>query len=344
MNDDKSWEGKEKELREGRALVSVVIPCYNQAHFLSETIESVLCQSYTNFEVVVVDDGSPDNASEVASRYAGAGVRLIRQENQGRAAARNRGLDETQGEYVVFLDSDDRLLPEALQAGVKELEAHPACALVFGRIRAFGPDRSSLGSALPPYMMTDPHLYMITDPYGALLRGNLSFTPGAAMFRRSVFDSVGGFDPSASLRGAEDYHLYLRVASEFPIHHHYELVVEYREHEAGVSRDSARMLQSTLNALHSQQERVGGTKEYEEAYKHGIKSWQSMYGNALFKDVLVHARQREWKQGLRDMLVLIRHDPKVFLRAYLKLRALAHDRSYTSTISPYWRNPWHKDP
>jgi glycosyltransferase involved in cell wall biosynthesis len=314
-----------------------LIPCYNQAHFLNETIESVLCQSYTNFEVVVVDDGSPDNASEVASRYAGAGVRLIRQENQGRAAARNRGLDETQGEYVVFLDSDDRLLPE-------ELEAHPACALVFGRIRAFGPDRSSLGSALPPYMMTDPHLYMITDPYGALLRGNLSFTPGAAMFRRSVLDSVGGFDTSASLQGSEDYDLYLRVASEFPIHHHYELVVDYRRHEANLSRDSAKMLQASLKALHSQQERVGGTKEYEEAYKHGIKSWQSLYGHALLKDVLVHARQREWKQGLRDMLVLIRHDPKVFLRAYLKLRALAHDRSYTSTISPYWRNPWHKDP
>jgi len=243
-------------------------------------------------------------------------------------------LDETQGKYVVFLDSDDRLLPEALEAGVKELEAYPACALVFGRIRVFGSDRSSLESAVPPYMMT--------DPYRTLLRGNLSFTPGAAMFRRSVFDSVGGFDTSASLQGSEDYHLYLRVASEFPIHHHYGFVVDYREHEANTSRDSAKMLQNTLNALDSQQERVKGTKEYEEAYIHGIRSWQRLYGNALFKEVLVHARQREWKQGLRGMLVLIRHDPKVFLRACLKLRALAHDRTYTSTISAYWRNLWHK--
>ena len=336
MKDDKSWEGREKELPEGRALVSVVIPCYNQAHFLGEAIESVLCQGYTNVEVVVVDDGSTDNASEVASRYERAGVRLIRQENRGRSGARNWGLDEAQGEYVVFLDSDDRLLPEALEVGVKDLEAHPACAFVFGRLRVFGPDRSYLESALPPYMMT--------DPYGTLLSGNLSFTPGAAMFRRSVFDSVGGFDTSASLQGSEDYHLYLRVTSEFPIHHHYKFVVDYREHEANTSRDSARMLQSTLKALHSQQERVKGTKEYEEAYKRGIKSWQSLYGNALLKDVLVHVRQREWKQGLWDMLVLIWHDPGVFLRAYRKVMALAHDRSHTSTISTYWRNPWHKGP
>ena len=164
------------------------------------------------------------------------------------------------------------------------------------------------------------------------------------MFRRSVFDSVGGFDTSASLQGSEDYHLYLRVTSEFPIHHHYKFVVDYREHEANTSRDSARMLQSTLKALRSHKRRIRGKKEHERAYKHGIKSWQSLYGNALLKDVLVHARKREWKQGLWDMLVLIWHDPGVFLRAYRKVMALAHDRSYTSTIYAYWRNPWHKGP
>jgi glycosyltransferase involved in cell wall biosynthesis len=326
MKDDKSWEGKEKELPEGRALVSVVIPCYNQAHFLSEAIESVLCQGYTNVEVVVVDDGSTDNASEVASRYERAGVRLIRQENRGRSAARNRGLDEAQGKYVVFLDSDDRLLPEALEVGVKDLEAHPACAFVFGRTSVVGTDGSS----------------PMTDYYGELLRGNYIGTPGAAMFRRSVFDSVGGFD--TTLHAAEDYELYLRVASEFPIHKHGELVLDYREHEANTSRDSAKMLRDTLKVLHSQQKRVMGGKGYEEAYKHGISLWRRLYGNALLKDVLVHVRKREWKQGLWDMLVLIRHDPKVFLRACLKVMALAHDRSSTSTIYAYWRNPWHKGP
>src|ERR671916_3003782 len=106
--------------------VSVVIPCYNQAHFLGEAIESVLSQTYEEFELIVVDDGSKDDTEELASSYAAedARVRLIRQQNRGLAGARNRGLSESSGEYVVFLDSDDRLLEEALAVGVGELQAH----------------------------------------------------------------------------------------------------------------------------------------------------------------------------------------------------------------------------
>ena len=107
----------EPDLREGLPLVTVVIPCYNQAHFLGEAIESVLSQSYRNFELIVVDDGSTDETSEVASRYER--VRLFQQENQGLAGARNRGLGEAKGEYVVFLDADDRLLAGALEAGLR---------------------------------------------------------------------------------------------------------------------------------------------------------------------------------------------------------------------------------
>src|SRR5918995_6791294 len=115
----------------GAALVTVVIPCYNQAHFLGEAIESVLSQSYKRFEIVVVDDGSTDDTSEVATRYPR--VRCIRQENRGLAGARNTGIRHCQGEYVVFLDADDRLLPEALEAGVREPGAHPEGAFVSGR-------------------------------------------------------------------------------------------------------------------------------------------------------------------------------------------------------------------
>src|SRR5215217_8140206 len=112
------------------ALVSVIIPCFNQAHFLVEAIESVLAQSYSHFEIVVVDDGSTDNTCDVASYYER--VRCIRQNNQGLAAARNSGIRESKGSYLVFLDADDRLLPEALEAGVKCLKAYPDGAFVFG--------------------------------------------------------------------------------------------------------------------------------------------------------------------------------------------------------------------
>src|SRR5919112_554735 len=105
------------------ALVSVIIPCYNHAHYLDQAIESVLNQSYRNFEIIVVDDGSTDETSVVASRYER--VRLFQQENQGLSGARNRGLGEAKGEYVVFLDADDRLVPGALEAGLWGFEAPP---------------------------------------------------------------------------------------------------------------------------------------------------------------------------------------------------------------------------
>src|SRR5215212_10726407 len=133
-SDFRSLGNEERQEDAEVGLVSVIIPCYNQAHFLGEAIESVISQSYKNFEIIVVDDGSTDNTSEVASSYEE--VRLVRQQNRGLAGARNRGLGEARGEYVVFLDSDDRLVSEALEVGVRELEAHPECAFVSGHYRA----------------------------------------------------------------------------------------------------------------------------------------------------------------------------------------------------------------
>src|SRR5438309_392347 len=92
-------------------LVSIVIPCYDQAHFLSESVESALAQTHPRTEIVVVDDGSRENVAEVAARYPG--ILCLRQENQGLAGARNTGFHTSSGEYVLFLDADDRLTPTA---------------------------------------------------------------------------------------------------------------------------------------------------------------------------------------------------------------------------------------
>src|SRR5919202_4974837 len=209
----------ESELREKAGLVSVVIPCYNQAHFLAEAIESVLEQTYPHFEIVVVDDGSTDNTTEVASGYyPSEKVRLLRQENKGLSAARNAGLAESRGEYVVFLDADDRLLAEALEVGIRELEAHPECAFVSGHIRRIAADGSPLRT--PPQALHIAHVE--GDHYARLLRYNYIETPGTVMYRRSVFDSVGGF--ITSTEPCEDWDLYLRIARDYPVHQHAEVV------------------------------------------------------------------------------------------------------------------------
>jgi glycosyltransferase involved in cell wall biosynthesis len=280
----------------------VVIPCYNQAHFLSEAIQSVLSQSYIDFEVIVVDDGSKDDTKEVASAFASedSRVRLVSEHNRGLAGARNRGLAESGGEYVVFLDSDDRLLEEALEVGVGELEAHPKCAFVSGHYRPIGADGETY--AVPRQARVDG------DHYLALLRDNYISMPASVMYRRWVFGEVGGFD--GSVDAAADWDLYLRVARRFQIHHHGRVVADYRWHGANMTADPALMLRSTVSVLLAQEQHVKGDKRYEEAYDEGLRLFREHNGMNLAREVRSLVRRRDPRGALRGALVLARHYPR----------------------------------
>ena len=116
---------------DGRPLVSVIIPCYNSARYLAETIESVLAQTYPRVEIILIDDGSTDATAQIAQDYP---VNYVYQANRGISAARNSGFLHSQGKYVLFLDHDDRLLPRGVEAGVKLLEEHPECAIAVANI------------------------------------------------------------------------------------------------------------------------------------------------------------------------------------------------------------------
>src|SRR5215208_5330141 len=282
----------------GAGLVSVVIPCYNQAHFLGEAIESVLAQSYPHFEIVVIDDGSTDTTSEVAGRYPG--VRCIRQDNQGLSAARNTGLRRSEGEYVVFLDADDRLLPEALEAGIECLKAHPECALTFGQYRLVASDGSFLKQRRQPVVDK--------DSYAALLRSNHIGVPAVVMYRRAVFASVGGFD--SSVDASADADMYLRIARRFAVCGHEKVVADYRQHGVNMSGNPARMLRASLTVLRKQRRHVKGNKKYEEAYKAGTRNRRWRYGDRLVEEVRAHAGERECKRTLAGILVLVRYYPQ----------------------------------
>jgi glycosyltransferase involved in cell wall biosynthesis len=290
--------------RLGGGKVSVVIPCYNQARFLGEAIQSVLFQGYDDLEIVVVDDGSHDCTEEVASGYAREDprVRLIRQENRGLAAARNRGLAEAGGEYVVFLDSDDRLVLGALEVGVRELEAHPGCAFVSGICRKITAD----GSVMPGW----EQFRVRDEPYLELLRSCPIYVP-AVMYRGAVFDVVGNFD--TSYRAAEDYDLYYRILERFPVYCHDTLVAEIRRHDANMTRDRTLMLKYNMAALRSQRRRVKGDARYKEAYEAGERLWRDWHGAPVVNQVRSHLQEGRWWQGLKGMLALLRYYPQGIL-------------------------------
>ena len=184
------------------SLVSVIIPCHNQARFLAEAIESVLGQIFRPGEIVVVDDGSTDDTSAVAAQYPD--VLCVRQRKRGSSSARNAGLEATRHRYVAFLDADDRLLPGALVAGVSCIEAHPEFAFVSGHYRMISADGSPLHF--------QPCACAAKDHYLELLRGNYIGMHAAVLYRREFLKRVGGFDPA--LRHCEDYDLYLGDSQE----------------------------------------------------------------------------------------------------------------------------------
>src|SRR2546423_5505978 len=209
--------------------VSVVIPCFNQAHFLASAIASAQAQDGVAVETVVVDDGSPDDASAVA-RACGASV-VIRQCNQGLSAARNAGLRAARGEFVVFLDGDDELIPHVLAPQIAILRSRTDVACVAGLCALI----DAAGRALP----STPSRIDGDDLYAELLAGNFIWTPGSVAFRRSDILSAGGFPIDGS--PAADYGVYLRFARERRPIATPTTGVRYPPHGANMSRDSVKM-------------------------------------------------------------------------------------------------------
>jgi glycosyltransferase involved in cell wall biosynthesis len=220
-------------------LVSVIIPYYKQEAFLAETVRSAQQQTYPNFEIIVVDDGSPVPASSVLPKSSD--VRVLRTENRGRSAARNLGFQTSLGEYIVFLDSDDRLLPGAIEAHIKALAEHPKAVLSFGAQRII----DEYGHEVRPPHICRPR----KDYFLMLLEGNPIGCPGATMIRRHAFVQAGPFDEFFC--PTEDYHLYLRLARNHPFVQHGFCVVEYRLHSNSSSQDKEAVLAGVMATLNS---------------------------------------------------------------------------------------------
>lgn len=301
---------------DSRPLVSVVIPCYNQGKFLAAAIESVLGQSYDNFEVWVVNDGSADDTEQIVARYPS--VNYLRQNNQGLSAARNAGLRASSGEHLVFLDSDDLLLPEAIAAGVECLARNPDCALAFGGFVFLSED----GASQWPYDNSSS-LSPGEDIYSLMLRDNLIVMHGTVMYRRQTFAAVGEFD--TSLPSSEDYDMYLRISRYLPICWHDRVVAAYRKHNAGMTHDAARMMRSTLKVHRAQWSHARGLRVYELAFRHGDQFWRQFYGEQVVAQARSDFSERQWACAARKLATLWRYSRPVFFEHFqrkLKLTVL----------------------
>lgn len=236
-------------------LVSVIVPAYNYARYLGDALASVRDQTYENWECIVVDDGSSDDTADVARRWmqSDARFRLVQHDtNKGVSASRNRGVAESHGDVLQFLDADDRLLRDKLATHVDFLEAHPETGVVYAEAGFFRDDdprrlTPSLHGTLSRSIMARVH----GDAWDKLQHYNILPTP-CALVRRDAFDRAGGFAETSA--GFEDWDFWLRCAAagvRFDFAGGDEPLVAIRAHGRSTSRDRTGMMRGLIAAAKS---------------------------------------------------------------------------------------------
>jgi glycosyltransferase involved in cell wall biosynthesis len=265
--------------------IAVVIPTYNHAKYLVQALQSVLNQSLAPTEIIVVDDGSTDNTHELVGAFNE--VAYLKQENKGLSAARNAGWRHTKSPYVVFLDADDLLLPDALRINADCIEKNPMAAFVSGchnLINEFG-------------YTTEDAVSRVEQPgYESMLKRNYIGMNGTVMYKRETLEK---FPFDEELKACEDYDQYLRIMYTLPTIHHTNKIAAYRKHGANMSSNAVIMFTEVLKVLDRQKQKVRTAAEIE-ALREGRKYWKEKYLPSSLQDILKNTestilRSRKWQ-------------------------------------------------
>ncbi len=217
----------------GNGKVSVIVPCYKQADYLPETLDSVLAQTYSNWECVIVNDGSPDNTDEVVDRYLTQDFRFkyIKQQNSGPSVARNTGIENSCGEFILPLDADDLIAPTYLEKAVEVFNKDENTKLVYCKADKFG-------LVNKPWVLEEYN-------YDRFIWDNSIFC--TAMFKRSDYIKTGGYNVNMT-RGLEDWDFYLSLLKKDDVVHCLnETLFHYRIKE--LSRTTEMLKQSQRDML-----------------------------------------------------------------------------------------------
>lgn len=214
--------------------VSVVIPAYNAMTYLPQTLDSVLRQTFTDFEVLIINDGSKDNIIQWVSEITDPRVKLISQENQGLPGARNTGIAHAQGEYIAFLDADDLWESTKLEKQIQCFEEHPEAGVVYTwtlLVDEYGKPTGRIFASQAE-----------GNVWRQLLETDVISNGSSAMIRKDCFDIVGVFD--RTLTSAEDLDMWLRIAVHYPFAVVKEPLTLYRQYSNSMSKNRQRMFQN----------------------------------------------------------------------------------------------------
>jgi glycosyltransferase involved in cell wall biosynthesis len=278
--------------------VSVVIPTYRHRDFVLGTLDSVFAQTYTNYEVIVVNDGSPDDTADVLRPLAEAGrIRYIEQPNAGQGAARNRGIAEARGEFIALLDDDDLWPPDKLAWQVRELVADQNAVMVYGYAQVFG-DAETYRVPSGPGPSGDVLPQFFTQLW---LR-----SPGQSLMRAESIRRVNGFDET--IWGADDWDLYLRLAKTGPFIFRDHCALRYRSHPGNASQNSLRMYRNAM-AVHRKHLGVIPRPDNLRRWFACRRFLKAVTSASLMAEGLLARNEGDWTKARRMWLQALRIQP-----------------------------------
>ena len=221
-------------------LVSILLPVFNGTPWVRETLDSMLQQTLTDFEIIAINDGSKDDSLTVLHSYNDPRIRVVDQENQGLAATLNTAIAMARGRYLARQDQDDLSLPERLARQVHFLDNHPDIGVVGTWAEIIDANGTAIGMHKHP-----EHSATLAE----FLLWNNPFVHSSLMFRRTVFDSVGGYSTDRNRQPPEDYELMSRVARTWKTANIPEVLHRYREVRGSMSRVSSRPFEAKVVML-----------------------------------------------------------------------------------------------
>ncbi|MBY5961832.1 glycosyltransferase [Marinobacter nauticus] len=274
-----------------KPLVSIITPTFNRADYLPIAVESVLAQTMPEFELIVIDDGSTDNTSEVMERYTSdSRVRYFKQENQGQSIARNRGIEAAKGDYICFLDSDNAWLETKLSKSLQAFKENPEADIVYGDFILIDEHGKEQGVNRMKRYSGRITSHLIHDNFISM---------NTTMTRRRCFEEMGGFDNADRL--AEDYGLWLRFSTRYQFLYLPEILGYYRVMENQISSDKDSRLMANEQII----------RTFLESFPEALSRGEARHGMSRF---FVRKGRYELSQGryriaLADLGKSLANDP-----------------------------------
>lgn len=306
--------------------VSIVIPSYGPSEFLRSSIETVLAQTFTDWELIVVDDGSPNDISWINREFPA--VKLIEQFHMGVSVARNRGVLESTGEFVSFLDHDDLWKPEKLANQVEALQTHKGAALTFCELELIDEHGKSINDA--NYVKPTPGLELLSFKSGDLsaLHQSVKFfskkfiVPSSVMFRRSALPVSGLLDPFLPFSG--DFDFIIKMAAHYPIVRIGSADVLYRRHSQNLSLKYEICETEVRQLIHKYENhaRLVGDLKLEKAARSLFTIERRTIAAQAFDRTRLSLREKQPKNFVRHLCKAISADPAFVARSISKWVAM----------------------